>query len=155
MPALCTLVFAGFCFSGIPVAFDGIDAGMGYRVHVETSAYIAESRGADVVRPLDWRGSHRACVAELCLNYWKHCDANAHTLRCEYTFSDGSPDNIDHRAITVSVADEEALATAESRIGVQMSDSTTLMLATMTERSGAPPPPCPAGQSPAICKIVR
>jgi hypothetical protein len=157
MPALCTIVFAGFCFSGIPVAFDGVDAGMGYRVHVETSAYVAESRGADAVPPLDWRGSHRACVAGQCLNYWKHCEPNGHRLRCEYTFSDGSGDGVDHRSITVSVADEKALAIAESRIGVQLGDgkeTVTLMLAAMTQHSETPPP-CPAGQPPTICKAAR
>src|ERR1700710_1958011 len=100
----CTVAFMGFCFSGIPIGFDGVDAGMGYRIRVETGTYVAESRGADAERPLDWRTAPKACLGNTCLRYWKRCTDAKPGLRCEYTFTSASADDIEYRALSVTVA---------------------------------------------------
>jgi hypothetical protein len=152
----CTIAFAGFCFSGIPIGFDGVDAGMGYRVHVETGTYVAESRGADAERPLDWRTAPKACLDDTCLRYWKRCTDAKPGLRCEYTFTGASVgESAYYRAISVTVSNEAALSTAESRIAIELGegkDAAMLPLGLLTERSSGEAPFCPDGLKPAVCR---
>ena len=131
---LCALVFAGICFSGTPMTFEGASAGTGYRIRVESS-YVAQSRGSDSDAPVNWQGAHQACVAGKCLRYWRHCDTEGKELRCRYDFlREGAPAG-NQSSITVTAANLTSLAAAAGLIGIEMGDGLELPLALMTARS--------------------
>ena len=158
MSALCSIMFAGFCFSGLPINFSGTDVGTGYRVHVETGDYVAESSGTDAPIPLDWRGSHKACTdAGSCRHYWKHCNADKRGVNCEYRIYMG-PNGVEWESITVTSPDETALKTAEGRIGLETGTgehSAILKLERMTERSASPLPECDTKKNHQLCVPVN
>ena len=134
---ICALVFAGFCFSGIPMTFEGASASTGYRVEVKSS-YVAQSRGSDAEVPVDWHGAPQACIDGKCLFYWKRCGKDGQELRCQYDFSRAGGPIANQSSITVTAADDAALATAEGLIGIEMGGGSALPLALMTARITAP-----------------
>ncbi len=85
--ALPSAVLRRLLLSQASVAFNGVDAGMGYRVHVAITERLCRTNPAapTAVRPLDrCIRYHKRCVAGQCLNYWKHCDSDAvWSGRCE------------------------------------------------------------------------